>query len=72
MLEEARRVLAANWRDTYTVPSSHLYPHQWRWDSAFIAIGYARYELNKAKTELLNPLSGEGLGGTISPGLLRC
>ena len=36
---EARRVLYGNWTGTSTVPSRSLYPHQWTWDSAFIAIG---------------------------------
>jgi hypothetical protein len=36
-----------NWRQTtdglgHTVPSRTLYPHQWSWDTGFIAIGLAR------------------------------
>ncbi|RMD45977.1 MAG: glycoside hydrolase, partial [Aquificota bacterium] len=42
-LEQAKKVLDTNWTGRYTVPSIHLYPHQWNWDSGFIAIGYARY-----------------------------
>lgn len=37
----ARAVLAANWTGRHTVPSRTLYPHQWSWDSGFIAIGLA-------------------------------
>ena len=37
----ARRVLDENWTGSSTVPSRSLYPHQWSWDSAFIAIGSA-------------------------------
>ena len=32
----------ANWDGSYTVPSRTLYPHQWSWDSAFVAIGNAQ------------------------------
>ena len=39
---EAEAVLDTNWLGHSTKPSAHLYPHQWSWDSAFIAIGNAR------------------------------
>jgi len=32
-------VLEANWTGRATMPSPALYPHQWSWDSACIAIG---------------------------------
>lgn len=48
----AKKVLAGNWCGTHTIPASQLYPHQWNWDSGFIAIGYARYDLDKACQEL--------------------
>jgi hypothetical protein len=37
----AARVLDDNWVGDHTVPSRRLYPHQWSWDAAFIAIGLA-------------------------------
>ena len=33
-----------------TLPS--LYPHQWHWDSGFIAIGYAHYNEDRAMQEI--------------------
>ncbi|MBO0867764.1 MAG: hypothetical protein J2P15_04290 [Micromonosporaceae bacterium] len=39
--ERARKVLDENWTGDHTVPSRSLYPHQWSWDSGFIAIGLA-------------------------------
>ena len=36
---DADAVLIGNWQGTSTVPSRGLYPHQWSWDSAFIALG---------------------------------
>ena len=41
LAQRALDVLEANWRGASTVPSPALYPHQWSWDSACIAIGYS-------------------------------
>lgn len=51
---EAKKVLQQNFRDGYTVPSVSLYPHQWLWDSCFIAIGLRHYNLKRAKSELIS------------------
>ncbi|MEV5904010.1 hypothetical protein AB0L81_29490, partial [Streptomyces sp. NPDC052127] len=48
----AASVLAGNWTGTSTVPSPGLYPHQWSWDSAFIAIGLRHVSPRRAQTEL--------------------
>ena len=48
----ARRVLVANWRLRATVPAARLYPHQWSWDSAFIAIGLRHLSPARAQREL--------------------
>jgi hypothetical protein len=37
----------------WTRAAPNLYPHQWSWDSAFIAIGLARRSTRRAATELL-------------------
>ena len=39
--KSAANVLSINWINDHTVPSRLLYPHQWSWDTAFIAIGLA-------------------------------
>ena len=44
LVRQARAVLDFNWTGEYTMPGPKLYPHQWSWDSAFIAIGYSRYD----------------------------
>ncbi|MGH3313146.1 MAG: MGH1-like glycoside hydrolase domain-containing protein [Streptomyces sp.] len=49
---EARRVLFGNWTGNSTVPSRGLYPHQWSWDSAFIAIGLRHLSPVRAQREL--------------------
>ncbi|MFF6999169.1 hypothetical protein ACFY93_30050 [Streptomyces sp. NPDC008313] len=45
-------VLEGNWTGASTVPSRSLYPHQWSWDSAFIAIGLRHLSPSRARTEL--------------------
>src|SRR6266498_3117865 len=32
--------------------AAHLYPHQWSWDSACIAIGYSGWDQERAQAEL--------------------
>ncbi|MFC7343507.1 MGH1-like glycoside hydrolase domain-containing protein [Saccharopolyspora griseoalba] len=49
---EALRVLLGNWRGYNTVPAPDLYPHQWSWDSAFIAIGTRHLSPLRAQREL--------------------
>jgi len=39
---QAEAVLLGNWIGGHTVPARTLYPHQWSWDTAFIAVGLAQ------------------------------
>jgi glucosylglycerate hydrolase len=48
----ALAVLHNNDSGGWTKPAPHLYPHQWSWDSAFIAIGLAHVDLDRALREL--------------------
>jgi len=41
LARQAKAVLEANWMGHATRASARLYPHQWSWDSACIAMGYA-------------------------------
>src|SRR6266550_1580591 len=50
--ERARDMLERNRRGSWTCPSITVYPHQWLWDSCFIAIGVARYDPQRAAGEL--------------------
>jgi glycogen debranching enzyme len=61
----AKKVLAENWCGTYTKPSGQLYPHQWNWDSGFIAIGYAHYDLDKARQELRSLFRAQWRNGML-------
>src|SRR3954466_15621143 len=48
----AANVLRANDSGRYTLPSRATYPHQWNWDSALIALGWAELDPARAWTEL--------------------
>jgi hypothetical protein len=48
----ALAVLEKNNLGSWTKPAPRLYPHQWSWDSAFIAIGLAHSNLDRALLEL--------------------
>lgn len=50
--QRARQILAQNWCGTYTKPARDLYPHQWNWDSGFIALAHAHSDPDRAWGEL--------------------
>lgn len=52
LARQANRVLFGNWRRGSTVPAKGLYPHQWSWDSAFIALGLRHLSPQRAQREL--------------------
>ena len=61
----AATVLEGNWTGASTVPSRGLYPHQWSWDSAFIAIGLRHLSPLRAQTELETLLAAQWGDGRI-------
>lgn len=65
LIERAKSVLTTNDLGSWTKPSPTLYPHQWNWDSAFIALGLAHYDLERAKTEIRSLLRGQWQNGMI-------
>ncbi len=65
LLSEAFMVLDANDRSSYTQPAAGLYPHQWLWDSCFIAIGLRHRDVERAKREILSLLRGQWQNGML-------
>src|SRR3954471_487361 len=65
LFEQAKAVLAMNDRGNYTQPAHGLYPHQWLWDSCFIAIGLRHLDTERAKTELRSLLRGQWSNGML-------
>lgn len=65
LLTEAKNVLEMNDRGNYTQPAHGLYPHQWLWDSCFIAIGLRHLDIDRAKMELLSLQHGQWHNGML-------
>lgn len=52
LADAAKKVLRDNDLGTFTKAAPELYPHQWSWDSAFIAMGLAHVDVRRAALEL--------------------
>jgi hypothetical protein len=65
LLAQLTEVLRQNDRGGWTVPAADLYPHQWLWDSCFIAIGLRHLDLERAQTELISLLRGQWSNGML-------
>ena len=63
--DRAAAVLRANDAGTWTKASPHLYPHQWSWDSAFNAIGWAHLDAGRALTELEGLFAAQWATGMV-------
>ena len=61
----AARVLDINWAGDHMVPSRHLYPHQWSWDAAFIAIGLAYTNPSRAWRDLRSLFEAQWPDGRV-------
>jgi Trehalase len=61
----AVRVLETNWTGDHMVPSRKLYPHQWSWDAAFIAIGLAYVNPSRAWRDLHTLLEAQWPDGRV-------
>lgn len=62
---QAKAVLDGNWMGSATKPAPNLYPHQWSWDSAFIAMGYAHYDQQRAEDELRSLFVAQWSNGLV-------
>ncbi len=62
---QARATLRANDRRGYCVPTARLYPFQWNWDSAFVAMGWATFDEARAWQEISSLLRGQWDDGMI-------
>jgi hypothetical protein len=65
LIEQAKQVLEFNWTGEYTKPGPRLYPHQWSWDSALIAIAYSRFAWEKAVRELRHLFESQWKNGLL-------
>jgi hypothetical protein len=63
--DQAAAVLRGNDQGRWTKAAPRLYPHQWSWDSAFIAIGWAHVDLRRALTELKQLFAAQWATGMV-------
>jgi neutral trehalase len=64
--QNAKEILNKNAQSgKFTIPCYGLYPFQWNWDSGFIAIGFAHYNMKKAEEELSTLLDAQWANGFI-------
>jgi len=61
----AEAVLRGNDLGEYTRPSPRLYPHQWNWDSAFVAVGWGHVDWPRATREVESLLAGQWVNGMV-------
>ena len=61
----AEALLRANDRGSHNLPSPHLYPHQWNWDSAFSAIGWSHLDPERGLRELERLLGAQWDDGRV-------
>jgi hypothetical protein len=65
LVGQARAVLDFNWTGEYTQPGPRLYPHQWSWDSALIALAYSHYDQDRAVRELRHLFEAQWKNGLL-------
>ena len=63
--ETAIETLRLNESGGFTKPSLHLYPYQWNWDSAVIALGLSNFDIAGAQTEIRSLLKGQWQDGMV-------
>ena len=61
----AANVLKDNWVGHSTVPAPGLYPHQWSWDTAFIAVGHSVVNASRARIELESLFNAQWTNGLL-------
>lgn len=60
-----RATLERDDRGSYTVPAPLTYPHQWNWDSAFVALGWLEISPERAWRELESLLAAQQPNGLV-------
>jgi hypothetical protein len=66
LIDQAKTVLQKNDMGEWTRPTANgLYPHQWLWDTFFIAIGQRHYDVDRAKAEVRSPFRAQWKNGML-------
>lgn len=62
---KAQGILKENWREGYSIPTKNLYPFQWLWDSGFVAMGNACFDINRSIEEIDSMFKGQWENGLL-------
>ena len=65
LIDKARALLAGNDMGPFVRPGKELYPHQWNWDSAFVALGLAHVDPERGRAEVRSLLRGQWSDGMV-------
>jgi hypothetical protein len=65
MAYRAVETLRSNDMGGWTRPAPELYPHQWSWDTGFIAVGLAHLDTGRAARELLTLFTYQWRNGKV-------
>jgi glycogen debranching enzyme len=65
LADAAHAVIRGNDTGEFVKPSQRLYPWQWNWDSAFVVIGLAGVDPERARTEVRSLLRGQWADGMV-------
>ena len=69
--EQALLILRQNDLGGYTIPTKGLYPYQWNWDSVFVALGFATFDMDRAWEEIECLFEGQWADGMVPHILFR-
>lgn len=61
----AAEVLRRNDTGPFVKPGPRVYPFQWNWDSALVAIGLARFDPERGRSEVRSLLRGQWTDGMV-------
>jgi glycogen debranching enzyme len=65
LADSALSVLRRNDTGLFVKPASAVYPFQWNWDSAFVAVGFARVDVARGHREVRALLQGQWADGMV-------
>ena len=71
LTQQAIDIISKNDRGGFTIPTKGLYPYQWNWDSAFVALGIATYDMDRAWAEVTSLIAGQWPDGMIPSIIFR-
>ncbi|MDB4286027.1 trehalase family glycosidase [bacterium] len=65
LIARAKEILYNNLRNGFTIPRDKLYPFQWNWDSGFVSLGFANFDIDAAISEINSLLKGQWENGMV-------